>query len=76
MARQARAEAKSLEDEVARLEAQNALAERRLEALQTDRGIEVEARKHHYIRPWEVPVRVVYEGVEGQAVEEHDTDPP
>ncbi len=61
MGRQARAEAQELAGQVEELERRNEISEQRLEALQSNRGIEIEARKHHYIRPTEVPVQVAYD---------------
>ena len=46
MGRQARAEAQELAGQVEELKRQNEISEQRLEALQSERGIEIEARKH------------------------------
>ncbi|MDI9600990.1 MAG: septum formation initiator family protein [Acidobacteriota bacterium] len=83
MGRQARAEAQELAGQVEELKRQNEISEQRLEALQSKRGIEIEARKHHYIRPTEVPVQVAYddgrspdEQTEPSSIGEFDPDLP
>ena len=82
MGRQARAEAQELAGQVEELKRQNEISEQRLEALQSERGIEIEARKHHYIRPTEFPFRSRDDGrspdeqTEPSSIGEFDPDLP
>lgn len=74
MARQAQAEAQELSSRVKGLQQANELSERKLRSLQSPRGIEIEARRQHYIRPTEVPVRVAYD--DGRSVDDPLDSPP
>lgn len=61
MGRQAHESTLELAVEVEELKRSNEAKESRLRALQSERGIEIEARRHSYIRPTEVPVQVSYD---------------
>ncbi len=58
----------SLRGQVESLAAENDALEAELRDLNTPRGIEIEARRQHYIRPWEKPVRVTYTRPDGEAL--------
>jgi len=61
LGRETSSQVRELRERVRTLQAQNDASEERLASLQTSRGIEIEARKQHFIRPDEVPVRVIFE---------------
>jgi len=60
LGRQTSAQVRELRERVRILRARNDADEQRLASLQTSRGVEIEARKQHFIRPTEVPVRVIF----------------
>jgi cell division protein FtsB len=60
MARDTHDQVAQLREQVRALRARNDAAERLLESLRTRRGVEIEARNQHLVRPSETPVRVRY----------------
>lgn len=60
-AREMERRAGAARERVAALETENAALAEQIHYLGTARGLEVEARRHRFTRPWETPVRVVFE---------------